>query len=98
MFSDLLQRDDGGKKAVGGLEDIQLRGKEEQHRKEQQARIGRLAVLRPGQKPQYSIVAADAQRQEKNLRRQKQQIQQRISHKLGKERRLHRIDDPEGEL
>ena len=33
--ANLFQRNDGGKKAVGGLEDIQLRGKEKQSGKQQ---------------------------------------------------------------
>ena len=89
VLSDFLQRDDGGKKAVGGLENIQFRRKEKQSGKQKKSDIGRLAVLRPGQELPCGIIAAGAQREEKNLRRQKQQVQQRTSDQGGKERRLH---------
>ncbi len=98
VLADLLQRNDRGKNAVGGMENIELRGKEEQTRKQQKSDIRRLTVLRPGQELQHSIIAASAQHKEQELCRQKQEIKQRTPDEAGKERRLHRVDDPEGEL
>ena len=94
----LLQRNGGGKKTVGGMEDIQLCGKEEQSGKQQQADIGRLAVLCPGQELQHSAAAENTKPEKSHLGRQKEQIQQRAPDKTGKERRLHGVDDAEGEL
>ena len=49
---------------------IELRGKEEQTRKQQKSDIRRLTVLRPGQELQHSIIAASAQHKEQELCRQ----------------------------
>ena len=95
VLANLLQRNGGGKKAVGGLEDIQLCGEEKQSGKQQESDIRRLAVLRPGQELQHSIIAAGAQHKEQELCRQKQRIKQRTANEAGKERRLHRVDDPD---
>ena len=65
--ANLFQRNDGGKKAVGGLKDIQLCRKEKQSGKQQNSDIRRLAVLCPGQKLQHSVIAAGAQHKEKDL-------------------------------
>ena len=61
VLSHLLQRKAGVKKAVGALEDIQLRGKEKQARKQQQADVGRLIALCPGQELPHGAVTANAQ-------------------------------------
>ena len=49
VLTNILQGKVGDKKAVGGLEDLQLRPKEKQPRKQEKPDIRRLAVLRPGQ-------------------------------------------------
>ena len=98
VLADLLQRNDRGKKAVGGMENIELCGKEEQTRKQQKSDKRRLTVLCPCQEFQYSMVTTDAKSEEKGLCHYKQQIQQRASDKVRKKRRLHRVDDPEREL
>ena len=98
MLADLLQRNDRDKKAVGSMENIELRGKEEQTRKQQESDIGGLTILCPRQEFQYSMVTTDAKSEEKGLCHYKQQIQQRASDKARKERRLHGVDDSERKL
>ena len=80
------------------MENIQLRGKEKQSGKQQKSDIRSLAVLRPSQEFQYSMVTTDAKSEEKGLCHYKHQIQRRVSDQAGKERRLHGVDDPKREL
>ncbi len=80
------------------MENIELRGKEEQTRKQQKSDVGRLTALCPSQEFQYSMVTTDAKSEEKGLCHYKHQIQRRVSDQAGKERRLHGVDDPKREL
>ncbi len=67
--SDFLQRGDGGKKAVGSLENIQFRREEKQSGKQQESDIGRLAVLPPVQESAHCAATAETLNEKNDLRR-----------------------------